>query len=773
MKLRRVGAWVVLGLLWPATLRAEVRPLALDDALGQLGFGIRIPIDVSPDGRWVAYTLEDARRRESTGETRYFYYSRTGAPVEALGCDVWLTETEMGQTQNLTGGKGTSWGAVWSPDGRALAFCSDRDGVARLWLWEKATGKMRRVSDVIVRPFFGFELPRWSADGNQILMKVLPEDLTLEAAADLIHGPPPPPARGKQHATVSVYRSPADQRPAVASPAGGKPSWMNRYLTDLALVDVRTGAVRRLARRRGVVGFWLSPDGTRAAYTAIVDRRDSTTQQPYYDLWVAPAAGGEPRTVAERQPLTYGITVSWSPDGKRLAYTTAGPRAGGDCYLVESGSEPVRLTKGKHPNFGDDHRAPLWSADGQAVYCVGEDNIWRIGVGEGKLTQITHGLGRKLVEVVGAGPGRFWSPDGARSMIVAGRDDDTKRVSFHRVDLESGRAECVWEGDHHFGWELTFACRGTPDGKRLIFPVQDARHPPDLWVTDAGFRRPRRLTHINPHLERYTFGASRLVRWRSIDGEPLRGALLLPTGYQEGKRYPLVVKVYGGALDSNSVNRFGLSGRGVDNLQMFATRGYAVLTPDAPLKAGSPMHDLVKTVLPGVDRVVEMGAADPDRLGVTGHSYGGYSTLALLAQTTRFKAAMMSAGVGDLLSMYGHMGKDGDAFSIGWSEEGQGRMGGHPWQYFQRYVENSPVFYLDRVTTPLLIVHGALDDTVPPAQAEEVFVGLRRLGKEVVYARYEGEEHWQGTWGHANVVDYWERVLDWFDRHIGAKAGGK
>jgi dipeptidyl aminopeptidase/acylaminoacyl peptidase len=170
--------------------------------------------------------------------------------------------------------------------------------------------------------------------------------------------------------------------------------------------------------------------------------------------------------------------------------------------------------------------------------------------------------------------------------------------------------------------------------------------------------------------------------------------------------------------------------------------------------------------MPGVDKAIALGIADPERLGITGHSYGGYSTLSMIVQTTRFKAAVASAGPGNLVSLYGTLRDDGSSGMIGWSETGQGRMGGTPWEQRERYLANSPVLYLDRVQTPLLIVQGGLDQAVPAAQADEIFVGLRRLGKPVAYARYEGEEHWQGTWGRANVVDYWTRVLGWFDRYV-------
>ena len=176
------------------------------------------------------------------------------------------------------------------------------------------------------------------------------------------------------------------------------------------------------------------------------------------------------------------------------------------------------------------------------------------------------------------------------------------------------------------------------------------------------------------------------------------------------------------------------------------------------------MRDLAKTVLPGVNKAIDLGIADPERLGIMGASYGGYSTLALITQTTRFKAAVMHAGFGNLISDYGEMMRDGSARSITLAENGQTRMGGTPWQYRDRFIENSPVFYLDRVQTPLLITHGSKDNAVPPFLGDEIFVGLRRLGKEVTYAKYEGEDH--TLTNYPNQVDYLNRVFSWFGDHL-------
>jgi dipeptidyl aminopeptidase/acylaminoacyl peptidase len=259
-------------------------------------------------------------------------------------------------------------------------------------------------------------------------------------------------------------------------------------------------------------------------------------------------------------------------------------------------------------------------------------------------------------------------------------------------------------------------------------------------------------------------GKSRLIRWLSADGVELQGALLLPAGYEEGHRYPLVAFVYSGGHLSNSLHTFGMRGASGpdDNFQLLATRGYAVFLPDAPSDWKNQMGDLPKTVLPGINRVIELGIADPERIGLMGHSNGGFATLSLITQTYRFHAAVMRAGYGSFLGLYGELAKDGSNFGLAVVE---GTFGmGSPWSFRNRYLENSPSLFLDRVETPLLIVHGSADTAVSPFLAEEVFVGLRRLGKDVVYARYEGEGH--SLEGYANQVDYCNRMIAWFDQHL-------
>jgi dipeptidyl aminopeptidase/acylaminoacyl peptidase len=347
------------------------------------------------------------------------------------------------------------------------------------------------------------------------------------------------------------------------------------------------------------------------------------------------------------------------------------------------------------------------------------------------------------------------------------RDDSTKQSGFSTIDLETGEVQPLFEQDKEI--RRAALVTGFPSGDIFYYVSQDTSHPPDIWgLRVSPNAAPQRITRINAPLDQYAMGESQLIEWVSSDGARLRGALLLPAGYRKGQRYPLLVNVYGGSMLSERKNLFGFAANtNVSNQQIWATRGYAVLLPDTPLRVGTPMLDLAKTVLPAVDKVIEMGIADPERLGVWGASYGGYSTLALLVQTGRFKAAAIDSGFANLLSLYGWMpDRSNEPSWQDWAEISQGRMGGSPWQYRERYLENSPVLYLDRVQTPLLIIQGAKDAGAKDFYSNEIFMNLQRLGKETTYLKYPKGGHTVSSFTYSAQMDALERMVSWFDSHL-------
>ncbi|MGA7521298.1 MAG: prolyl oligopeptidase family serine peptidase [Acidobacteriaceae bacterium] len=507
---------------------------------------------------------------------------------------------------------------------------------------------MRKLSDVAVAA----EEIEWTADSREILTTVEHKSETTEGNDCWSGRVMESPSRKATPAAVIVYQS-NPQAPA----AGDRGPWnLDRDIRDLAFFVVRSGKVKKLTNGERIEWFALSPDGSRVAYSSAKRFERDGSQQLRFDLVVVRREDGK-RSVAARDIRLFvrGRAFGWDADGDGLVFETGGPlETRGDCYWASAdGGKERNLTRFASPLRTATFFPPASGPDGTHFYFLRDGAIWETALDGHRTREFAQIPGREIVYIASDGGKLATTRRG--KMIVVTRDEQTEQNGFYAVDLRNAssallleRDECYW-----FSFDKNFISV-SPDGGTIVYSAQDAGHPPDLWVSDTTFENPRRLTQINPQLGRYAMGAAELIDWRSLDGKNLRGALLLPPGYQKNRKYPLVVWVYGGADLSEQVHEFGFTGLGQPfNLQLFSTRGYVVLAPDSPQHLGTPMLDLLKTILPGVDRVVDMGIADPARIGVLGASYGGYSVMSLLVLTSRFKAAVAIDGFADLLSAYG------------------------------------------------------------------------------------------------------------------------
>ncbi|MBM3890640.1 MAG: S9 family peptidase [Verrucomicrobia bacterium] len=221
---------------------------------------------------------------------------------------------------------------------------------------------------------------------------------------------------------------------------------------------------------------------------------------------------------------------------------------------------------------------------------------------------------------------------------------------------------------------------------------------------------------------------------------------------------------------SRQGDTYGSKQSGAGSLQLYATRGYAVLVPDLGGARSRPAADLAPLTLAAVDAAVAEGVADPARLGLMGHSDGGFAVLALLTQTDRFKAAISRSGYANLTSRQGMLDDNGAAYGIRAEKPvNEAGLTGPLTRQRDTFVAESPIFALDRIKTPLLLTHGTFDSACHSEQAEEVFTGLRELQRPVEYARYDREQHQERFWTHANQLDFLRRTLAWFDAHLQAK----
>jgi dipeptidyl aminopeptidase/acylaminoacyl peptidase len=737
-----------------------LKPLDLQDVLTMRRPAWHTPISVSADGGQVAYVLRRPTEEKIPEGVRYL---ATGAPTVHPATDVFIAETATGKSRDLTGAKGTSWGAQWSPKGRLLAFCSDRDGTAGLWIFDAGTNEMRRVGSFVVRA----TKLEWSPDGETIAIGVLPEGASLLAGSTSGNDLLSQQARAADRSPLSVQLFQSEE-----TGVGGKGTQnvgATQHPADLALVEVATGKMDRFARGVAYMDGAFSRDGHHFAYSETTGENVSGTHILYYALKVFSRDTEETRTVVPPREIgQWGHDFSWSPDGKVLAYRLGHDAGEVRLVTVATGEERV-LTREKVPPF---KWTPAWDGTGKEILLLAQNAVWGVNAADGSAREVAKFPGKTAQMLVSASPrgDRPWLRDGGRSVLVI--VSDGIRRELHRVSLNRGGSKLLSTDTREYSGLTRYNVIAAPAIERILYVAEDAQHPEDLWITDRALTASTQLTRLNPRISAVQMGEMRLVEWKGHDGENYNGVLVLPPGYQKGKRYPFVTYVYPTDIRPEA-NRFGSNFLSDEyfNLQLLATRGYVVLYSSATLRPADrePMKSIADAVLAGVDHVIGLGVADPDRLGVFGISAGGYATLALIVQSTRFKAAVAQAGPGNILSLYGDLRDNGYSHGMSLSENSF-QFPDHPWKDRDRFIRNSPWFFLDKVATPLLLIHGTDDPAAIVNQSNEIFLGLKRLGKTVQYARYVGEGHALSSL--ANRMDAGERLLGWFERYLQPPSGG-
>jgi dipeptidyl aminopeptidase/acylaminoacyl peptidase len=516
----------------------------------------------------------------------------------------------------------------------------------------------------------------------------------------------------------------------VISPDGGE---AQRWLAD---TDAPTGEI--------------SPDYTRIAFTRETDRPDKEEWEErvkrrddgYYaehklthtHIWVYDVA------TREKTQLTSGefdyASPTWSPDGRWLVYVKnrsnatvrdAGWSNNTDIWLIPSaGGEPRQLTTNPGPD-----RSPTFSPDGRRIAYIastlvnsGADQM------ELKVLSLDGGEPINLTADFDYSVSNFtWSP-GGRHLYFSAAQGLTQRL--YRVPASGGaRSPIDFGADFMFG---SFSM--SSNGARWLVTGSTLAEPAIIYLTEADGRRPRRILEEHERLADFVVARSEPIVWQGADGWEIEGVLTYPVGYEQGQRYPLIVQVHGGphARYTASFSQ---------GAQIWAARGYAVLQGNPRGSSGRTLafsnanvndwggKDFVD-IMKGVDHVIAIGVADPDRLAIMGGSYGGFMTFWAITQTDRFRAAIGHAGISDWFSFYGQTDIP-NLLEFG--------FGGMPTQSRETYERWSPIRYATNVTTPLLITHGENDLRVPIAQADQFFRTLKKLERTVEFLRYPRAGH--------------------------------
>lgn len=646
------------------------RPITIDDV-----YAIKLVADpnIAPDGRRVAFVVTTVDRA-----------------ANGYRSAIWMLDTASGEARQFTAGLRQDSSPRWSPDGRHLAFLSDRSGSRQVWVMPADGGEPWQVTH---GPYPAGEIV-WSADGRTIAYTTKVD-----------------PPGGAPASDVRVIRS-------LKYKYDGE-GFFDGTRRHVHLADIEGGAPRQVTH-----GDWdatqpsLSADGRYLAFVA--NRTEDREANALSDIWVRDLQSGEECRVTGADG-TY-MTPVWSSDGARLAYV----------------GHPISEAYG--PTTLDD------------LY------VWEMATGrtERLLTALDREPGNSAIvdaryHVPPAAP--VWSPDGTAVLTLV---SDAGSVHIYTCPLGEGPELLV--GGARDIQSFTIAANGT-----LVFAASTMTAPSEVFVVgpDGAERVGSRIN--DAFLAEVELPAPVEVRIPTGEGHEVHGWLLRPPGFRQGVRYPAIVQIHGGP--------HGMYGTGFfHEMHVLAARGYVVLftNPRGSTSYGqafvsASMGDWggadYRDIMAATDYLAALEFVDPTRLGVTGGSYGGYMTNWVIGQTDRFKAAVTQRSTCNRYSLYGT--SDWNMMYNDWEFRGA------PWDNPEFYLERSPISHVKNVRTPLLILHSENDLRCPISQGEELFVALKKLGREVEFVRFPNESHNLSRSGQpAHRTERLERICAWFDAHL-------
>ena len=717
-------------LLAPAMVRAQERggrAFTPEDALDVRTARIQ---DVSDDGAWLVATVQRHRDRLDVDHERF------GDPtyVSPSLSEVLVVSTRSGEEHSPFDSPVVARAFSWSPDGSRLAFFAHVEDAFRLMLYDAGRDQLRTV-DLRTNLELASSSPLdWRPDGEAVLVGLRPEgwaDESRRAYLALTEGP------------IVVQDSDNDFL-----------GWdaVRKRSADVitAVVTLSDGAVRHIVPVAPVQQPQFSQDGSYVTYMVATRLRTSYERADgtEYEIFQLDLSGGEPRSV---HPATeQRLRPVWSEAGDAFAYNDEG-----SVFVRHlSADSAVDLTERHRTPLAEDDSTKLsftamrWRPDGEALLVSSQKGYHLLDAESGDLEMVYEFVGEEDERPRLAL--QSWSQDGRYLYLSYSARDHWER-GLVRYDIEDQRMEdLVRDDDVYRGWNVS------KDGSTIVFARSDGDLPDELWVADGSMAAPRQLTDLNPQLDAVQLTHSELVEYLDVDGEKLYGILYYPIDYEAGTKYPLVAEIYETYFD-NGYNA---------NMNLLASQGWFGFRPSVDLEIGYPGEAWLKGVTTAINKVIDRGLVDEDKLGVHGTSYGGYATNLLITQTDRFAAAVNISGKVNIISFLGDSEKI-TTRNYAAAEEGQDRLGATLWEQPQKYVEHSAIMFADRINTPLLMLSGAGDWNVPATNQREMYYALRRLGKKVTWVNYMRAGHGAGRAGTVeDFHDHWNRMFEWYGTYF-------
>ena len=666
-----------------------------------------------------------------------------------------LTETKGFYKQISSSEDGEHWTAILDPDTTKKALTKNQ----QLWYW-KITEEPKLIGDTLTDgdkqlPFISADFePKFSKDGTRLFFGKTPRSIpkdTLRLEEEIV--------------SLDVWNW-QDKQLMPQQLANLKNDLKKSYL---ALFDIKNGKIVQLS----------NPDFPEIRLTKTANEEEMLVlaSEKYanqhwlfntpIDAFKVSGKNGNREQIFENKRVT---DLRMSPDGKFVVWYALEDTAW-YAYQVRN-QKTYKLTDevsfsdkadDDHPDEPSSYGMAGFTKDDELVWIYDKYDIWAINPSKpSEKKRLTNGRENNMTY-------RYISLDEKETQI-----DDKNMVMLHLFNqktMESGYAkwsnaenatpELVMYDKFYFSPKIIKAKESTD----LVFTQENFEVFPDLQHTkNFDFKEVRKVSTANPQQEGISWGTAEMVKYKSLDNKDLEGILYKPANFDPTKKYPMITYFYEKMSDQIYRYNVPLPARSSINFSYYPSNGYCVFVPDIVYKTGQPGQSAYDCILPGISKVLEMGFVDSTRLGVQGHSWGGYQIAWLVTKTNIFRAAEAGAPVANMTSAYGGIRWETGNSRQAQYERTQSRIGATLWESPQRYIENSPLFYLPNVKTPVLMMHNDDDGAVPWYQGIEMFMGLKRLGKPVWMLNYNGEKH--GLTQRKNRKDWSLRMSQYFDYYL-------
>ena len=490
---------------------------------------------------------------------------------------------------------------------------------------------------------------------------------------------------------------------------------------------------------------------------------EARTRSDYYTVSLD---NGERKQIAQADYGRFRLSPQgkyayWYGETDSCWYTIA--LAEGKQYrLTAPESFPAWDEENDVPDYPYAHGAAGWTANDQNLLIYDRYDIWKFDptAATPPINLTVNGRKEKLSYRLEQLDKEARFIDLGKPQLLKGFNEATKGYGFYNARLSAPAAPKTLLAGNYMLRSINKA-KNTDD---VIYTMETFQQYPDIHYSTLAFKKSVQLTHGDKQQEGFIWGTAELVSWISLDGRPLEGVVYKPANFDPNKKYPMMVNFYERNSETLYNYRMPEPHRSTIDYHLYNSNEYVIFNPDIRYVDGYPGESCYNCLMPGITMMIAKGYIDEKGIGAQGHSWGGYQVAYLATRTNLFSAIESGAPVVNMFSAYGGIRwGSGMARSFQY-EHTQSRLGATPWSSPLRYLENSPLFTMDKVQTPILIMHNDADGHVPWYQGIEYFVAMKRLGKPCWLLNYTGEPHWPMHM--ANRIDFQRRMFQFFNHYL-------